>query len=267
MNQTYDYSENNLVSAFKAAGLASGDTVFVHSGIGFLGKLKNCSTSADMNRVLADSIRQVIGSGGTIVVPTYTYSFCNKLNYDPLSTPSTIGAFAEYFRLLPQAVRSSDPIFSAACIGPQASFLTRDLPHTCFGRGSVYDRLTQINAKICTVGLDLSYATFRHHIEELCGVPFRYVKKFSGEVLKNGSWVPETWSYFVRVLAPCGFPNAKKMAAALVEEGIAKASAIGRGRIDCVPAPEFKDYLSKRLSFDPWFTAAGPPQDCTLLRT
>lgn len=267
MNQTYDYSEKNLVSAFKTAGLASGDTVFVHSGIGFLGMLQDCRSATDMNRVLVNALRQAIGDLGTLVVPTYSYSFCNGQNYDPLTTPSTIGAFAEYFRSLPQALRSSDPIFSVACIGPQSSYLTHDLPHTCFGRGSIYDRLTQIKAKICTVGLDLSYATFRHHIEELCNVPFRYVKNFSGEVLKNGYWIPETWTYFVRVLAPCGFPNAKKMAADLVAEGIATTSSVGRGKISCVGASEFKDYLSKRLSQDPWFTAAGPPQDCTFLRT
>lgn len=267
MSTIFDYSESHLEVALRTAGLAEGDTVFVHSGIGFLGKLQDCQSAADMNRVLAEALRRVVGNGGTIIVPTYSYSFCNKQNYDPHTTPSTIGSFAEYFRSLPQVVRSRDPIFSVACIGPQASFLTHDLPLTCFGDDSIYDRLTQIHSKICTIGLDLSYATFRHHIEEICKVPFRYVKSFSGQVLRNGNWEDESWAYFVRVLGPCGFPNAKQMAMDLVNEGISKTSVVGRGKVFCIDTSEFKGYLTGRLLSDPWYTAAGPPQDCTHLRT
>ena len=116
-----------------------------------------------------------------MLVPTYTYSFCENQEYDINSSPSTIGPFTEFFRKQKEVVRSNDPMFSVAGIGSKTNELFEKLPHTSFGKNSIYERLRKNNGKICMVGLQLQWATFRHHIEEMVGIPSRFIKKFSGK--------------------------------------------------------------------------------------
>jgi aminoglycoside 3-N-acetyltransferase len=108
-------------------------------------------------------------------------------------------------------VRSRDPIHSVAGLGPEARSLLTDLPPTCFGRGSVYDRLRAAGGRICLLGLPLEEAVFRHHVEEVVGVPFRYLKLFTGEIRDGGVIRQEGWLYYVRIMAPNGFPDGQRL--------------------------------------------------------
>src|SRR4029077_9050815 len=98
-----------------------------------------------------------------------------------------------YVRRRPDAMRSRDPIHSVAGEGPLAAELLADVPPTCFGAGSVFDRLRRAGGKICMIGLGLDEATFRHFSEESVGVPFRYQKLFTGHIRDRGVVRKQGW--------------------------------------------------------------------------
>ena len=111
--------------------------------------------------------RAAVGLAGTILVPTYTFSFCRQEPFDAERTPTVGGpwspsaGFLEYFRQLPDAVRSRDPIHSIAGQGPRARELLTGVAPTCFGEDSVFDRLVRADALVCLIGLPLEEATLR----------------------------------------------------------------------------------------------------------
>ena len=44
-----------------------------------------------------ETLREIVGAQGTLIMPTFTYSACNDEVFDPRYTPSTVGALTEYF--------------------------------------------------------------------------------------------------------------------------------------------------------------------------
>jgi aminoglycoside 3-N-acetyltransferase len=143
------YTESNLLGALRDAGLGPGDIVFVHVCLDTLGpapasaaKIAPSARGAMLMRVL----RTAVGDSGTLVFPSYTFSFCRQERFD-LDRSQTVGGdwsssadVLEYARRSRGAVRSRDPIHSASAIGPAAAALMKDLPSTCFGEDSLQHR-------------------------------------------------------------------------------------------------------------------------------
>ena len=214
-----DYSKSDLVSALKEIGLKDGDLAFIHNSMFHLGRLENCDSSKEVSRIVFDSFFEVLGPTGTLLVPTYTYSLCNGKSFDVKNTPSSIGTFTEFFRNQKGAVRSADPIFSVSGIGPKSKTILSNLPKSCFGEDSVYDRITKLNGKLCVIGLGLSWATYRHYAEQKMNIPARFLKYFSGKILEDGNERTETWEYFVRHLSENCYPDVE-----VIEKNLKKAN-------------------------------------------
>src|SRR3972149_1351419 len=76
----FDYTKEDIVNALLKVGLQQNDNVFSHSNLGFFGRLKGGSDNDSYCTAFKDAFFEVIGPGGTLVVPTFTYSYCwNKI--------------------------------------------------------------------------------------------------------------------------------------------------------------------------------------------
>ena len=71
----YHYTYQDLKEAFIAVGLKKGDLVFSHSNIGFFGVPEGKKSDDNAFNTILDALFDVIGEIGTLVVPTFTYSF------------------------------------------------------------------------------------------------------------------------------------------------------------------------------------------------
>ena len=108
----YDYTKNDIKNALIDVGIKKGDSIFIHSNLGFFGKLKDCQTIEDYCENVKDVFLDILGSEGTLIVPTFSYSFCNNEDFDAKKTQGICGAFSEYIRLSSESIRSEDPNFS-----------------------------------------------------------------------------------------------------------------------------------------------------------
>lgn len=260
----FGWAKHDLITALRAVGVTTGDTVFAHACLETLGPR---SDDAPRGEVVYDALREVVGETGTVLVPTYTFSFCRNEPFDVRRTPTAGGPWStssdvlEYVRVRPDAVRSRDPIHSVAGVGPRAHELLDNIPPTCFGEASVFQRLRGLNAKIVMLGGPLEEATFRHHAEEMAGVPFRYRKLFTGEI-RDGAQVRRTgWLYFVRIMADNGYPDGSRLEACARQTGVCRAAPLGTGEVLAVEANPYFELTTRSLASDPWFTARGPAAD------
>jgi aminopeptidase-like protein/aminoglycoside N3'-acetyltransferase len=264
---TETYAPGDVASALRAAGASAGDVLFLHAGAGALGRMTGAAGPGDDHRTLLAALRSVVGEGGTILMPAYTFSFCRQEVFDADLTPALAGpwspdaGFVEFFRRQPGVIRSRDPIHSVAGQGPEAASLLRDIPPTCFGDGSVFARLVGRDALICMLGLDLDEATVRHFSEELVGVPFRYRKLFTGVVRDRTGCHRLGWVYNVRILADNGYPDGRRLAREARAQGVARHAAVGAGSVVCARAGAFHWLTLDLLRRDPWATARGPAAD------
>jgi aminoglycoside 3-N-acetyltransferase len=169
------YSQADLEEDLRTAGLKEGDLVLVHSSLSRIGHL------ADGPKTFVDALINVIGERGTLAMPTSPNNVF-QLNYirntplfDVLNSPSKTGAITEYFRKLPDVMRSVHPTEPVSAIGPKADYLTKD--HfgelTPYSEKSPFYRVSEQGGKILYVGVTLSMAgTNLHTLED--AVDFKY---------------------------------------------------------------------------------------------
>jgi aminopeptidase-like protein/aminoglycoside N3'-acetyltransferase len=253
------------LDALRSVGLRPGDTAFVHVSLEELGAPEGISSPEARRVWLLDTLREAVGAEGTLLVPTYTFSFCRQELFDVEETPTEGGSasrdFLEFFRRQPGAVRSRDPIYSVAALGPQASKLLSELPGTCFGPGSLYARLLAAGGKVCAIGSGFEDMTFLDHVEELAGVPFRYQKLFTGVIRERGVDRKQGWLSSVRIQASNGQPDRRSLEAKARAAGVCRAARLGDGQVLAVGCRDFFDLTRRELEKDPWFTAHGPACD------
>ena len=261
------WSRADLVRGLREIGVEPGGTIFFQVCLALPGRPESIESDREICELLNGALRDVLGPNGTILAPAYTFSFCRQQVFDPDETPTLAGpwntftAFPEYLRRLPGAIRSRDPIFSTAGIGPRAAELLTGLPAVCLGEDSVHARLRRVGGKICILGVGLYEAIFRHYVESVSRVPWRFDKLFTGRIRENGAERKEGWIYNVRIGAANGNPAGEALEEIARKSGVCRSASVGDGEILAVEAESYFQLCSRELARDPWFTAKGPAGD------
>lgn len=260
MNNTLFLSPNgnitrkNFVVSLKNSGLKSGDTVMLHSDLGVFGKFAPKVSPQFIADAVIDSFLEVLGSKGTLIIPTFTYSFCNGVDYNPKTSKSTIGALPNLVLKRKDGLRTLHPLFSTFVIGHSKNRYQQASTETSFGKNSLFDFILQDNALIASLGVKLvSTATLFHHIEQLGRVPYRYYKTFSGQIVTGAKKRNANCEYFVRRLNINTAFNLEKMDKFCLETGTIKRTQIGRGFIDVTNARTLTLAFLTEMIQDPFF--------------
>ena len=175
-------SKQELKLLFKKLGFRKNDTVLVHSSILSLGILSGGIET------LHNSLIETLGPKGNLIVPAFTFSFRRKkiFNIDKSKCCKSVGNYPEYFRNLTNSIRSSDPLFSMSCIGPDAKFLMKRETKNCFGDKTVFDKLIKKNCLV--LGLGIKYSTgfpIFMHVEKKAKVKYRKNVTFKGITINS----------------------------------------------------------------------------------
>lgn len=263
------YGIADLTRALREVGLREGDVVFGHSNVAWFGQPDWATSAAELCRGVWDAFCEVIGPRGTLVVPTFTYSFCRNAPFDVAATASDCGLFAEWVRKRPDARRSEDPIFSVAAVGPAAEALTARVPLECFGAGSFWERLIDHDGIVCNLNVFELGSTMFHYIERRLNVPYRYDKRFPGILRRGESAIPATALYFCNDLSNPSIEASNDAFSALaLAEGIGAKATVGRGYVGGVRARRMLALIERTLPSRPWLLtrADRAPTEPTLVR-
>ena len=148
--------------------LASGDLVYVHSGMDGL------NLAFPFYRILF-LIQEIIGPRGTVVFPTYpnhrisSYEWLKQGNiFDIRRTPSYTGILTEFARRQRKAIRSLHPTKSVCAIGPAAKELTatHQLSPYPYDTNSPYYKLIAGGGKIVGLGATTNYVSFGYCVDD-----------------------------------------------------------------------------------------------------
>lgn len=197
MTDTFDSLDfkNELINL----EINKGDYVFIHSSLKTLGKYKD-NNYPDLLQMIQNSIFEIIGENGLIVVPTFNFEFAKGVDFDVENSPSIgMGVFSEYIRKLPKSHRSSHPMHSISLLGKNSEIISQYESETEFSEGGTFDFLIKKKCKILFLG-DVFVETFFHVAEEKANVKYRFWKKFQGNIINNKIKNNITIKYFARNL-------------------------------------------------------------------
>ena len=253
----YNYLKKDIVQSLADVGLKLGDTIFCHSNLGFFGKLKGGDSRERVYQIFKESIFEVIGDRGTLVVPTFSYSFCNEQEFDIDNTPSVCGFFSEEVRKDSDSIRSLDANFSVSAIGDKANQLTENSSIYTFGEDSFWERFYKLKGKICNFNFD-SGSTFVHFVERELKVPYRFDKKFSGIAKISGERKELYFYHFCYDLdKPWDAPEFSKLDKQAKNCDLAKTANLGKGQIVCISAEDTYSLIQNEIEKDPYFLRKG----------
>jgi aminoglycoside 3-N-acetyltransferase len=239
----------NVIEAFKRCGVGRGDVLMLHADAMALGQLPPMSREARFD-VLFEGLDGLLGPAGTLVMPTFTYSFTKGEPFDVGATPSAVGLLSEAFRTRPGVRRSRDPIFSVAARGRLADRFAGAATDDCFGPTSAFALLAEHDAWLMCLACPLDRLTFTHYVEQALGVDYRYFKTFSGVRRDGQVETPARVRYFVRDLGRDTVIDLSRLKAALLEAGTLKAAPVGRVGLSGVRCRAFEAAARALLAQD-----------------
>jgi aminoglycoside 3-N-acetyltransferase len=240
----------HVIAALGACGIGAGDLLMLHSDALVAAQFRGVPEPQRIDLVL-DAVLSAIGPQGTLIVPTFTYSFTKNEIFDLDYSPSTVGQITERFRHRPGVLRSRHPLFSIAAQGPLGQAFATSATSDCFGPGTAFDLLYRHGGKIACLGCGFDRITFVHYVEQRASVDYRYNKRFDGLVRRDGIEVAGSVQYLVRDLArdtPCDLGRLKRR---LQETGKLRSAAVGRVGLLAVTAHDFFETATALLAEDP----------------
>ena len=252
MSRPADYTTDDLRKALQNLPLAKGDILFGHSNLGFFGRPAEVNGSDALCEMFLDVIMERLGGNGTLIVPTFTYSFPRQQIFDPQNTPSGMGMFAEWIRRHPDARRSVDPSYSVAAIGANAESLTRDSPENSFAKDGFFGRFLAAEGKILNLNFDAG-STFLHFVERELGCSYRFDKTFEGVIEIGGNKRMAKNTIYVRYLSsPATEPVFEAFDTLARSKKLYVTNQLGRCEMGTIAARDCFELLRNTLPVRPW---------------
>ena len=240
-------SFDDLVAGFHELGVEPGDTLLVHSSYKSFGPVEGGP------QTVVDALIAALGPQGTLIMPTFNFDFNKGQPWDVRSTPSQMGVLTELVRKDPRAKRVFHPIYSFAILGKHADTLGSLRYKSSYERNSVFGKLRDLDAKIMVVGLSYTNSmTFFHHIEQMEGVDYRFLKQFTGEVTDwDGTTRTDTFEMLVRDIDKGVITEVDPMGALMEQAGVIKVGRIGEAAVKLMKANDVYAFTAREMRRDP----------------
>lgn len=205
----WELNEKSIKKFFYNLKIKNSDTVLIHGNSAIINYFDGENNQEKIN-LFCKLILKYFKNEGTILVPTFTYSFTKTNHFDPLDTKSEIGNFSESMRKIIK-IRTYHPIFSFAIYGKKKKiFMNLDI-NDCFGEKTIFNQILKENVKILCLACSFNSISFAHFLEQKMKVPYRFYKKFDGHIFLNSKKTKITLNYFVRRLRDKHTPNFSKI--------------------------------------------------------
>ncbi len=236
-----------LVEGFRHLGVKEGDTLLVHSSYKSFGEVDGGP------QTVMRALEAALGVEGTLVMPTFNFDFNKGVPWDVRTTSSRMGVLTELVRKDPRAKRVFHPFYSFAILGKHAGMLGSLRYKSAYERNSVFGKLRDLDGKIMVIGLSYTNSmTFFHHIEQMEGVDYRFLKQFTGEVTDwDGTTKVDTFEMLVRDIDQGVITEVDPMGALMEKAGVIKSAKIGEADVKLMKANEVYEFTAREMKRDP----------------
>jgi aminoglycoside 3-N-acetyltransferase len=239
-----------LVEGFRDLCVKEGDTLLVHSSYKSFGEVDGGP------QTVVRALETALGTDkdGTLIMPTFNFDFNKGVPWDVRKTRSKMGALTEVVRMDPRAKRVFHPFYSFAVLGKHAEMLGSLRYKSAYERNSVFGKLRDLDGKIMVIGLSYNNSmTFFHHIEQMEGVDYRFLKQFTGEVTdENGNTYTDTFEMLVRDVDRGVMTMVDPMGALMEQAGVIQSAKIGEADVKLMKANEVYEFTAREMKRDPY---------------
>lgn len=252
------HTKKSLVRFIKNLGVQEGDTLLVHSSLSATGWV--CGGA----ETVIQALLEVVGSTGTLVMPTHTASNTEPSHwsnppvppswwqeirdtmpaFDPVKTPSyQMGSIPELFRTWEGTFRSNHPVGSFAARGQKAQFLVDEHPfEEMFGEHSPVGKLYEVGGKILLWGVHYDRCTSLHLAEYRASFEKSMIWEGCAQMMEG----ERVWhKYEMQSLKTDDFIN---IGGAYEKTGLIQKEKLGNGLVRLIPQKPLVDFAVEWMS-------------------
>ncbi len=237
----------DLVRDLISLGVRPRDLLMVHSSLRSLGLVEGGPET------VVDALLQALGPQGTLVVPTFTYPTAGDpaFVFDPVHTPSQMGAISEAARQRPQAHRSIHLAHSIAAIGPLAQTIATSGGASGWDVHSPMRQVFDRNGRYLILGVPYQNLTAMHLCEVWLGLPYRQPRTSEGRMRHpDGSYSP-----LVSIGTPPlpGHPGSdyNRLGQRMEDAGLVRLGPVGNAIARLLNADDFRAAARELTRHDP----------------
>ena len=241
------YTEADITEGLKSIEADKCDILFVHTDVAF-GMPNALLKRKQYLDALYDSLLAL--NVGTLIFPSFTYSFCNNENCNVRNSKTSMGALIEHIRKKDGVKRSLDPLLSMIAMGKNENIVEGDVGNHSLGKNSVFNRLHNCdNVKFLFFGADFAeYFTYVHYVEKMLEVPYRFDKAFSGKIIDYDRNEYEDIHYIHTQCGGVKLKNYQKMKEELIADNKLKAAKMGNSEISAISELDAYNAIYNRIS-------------------
>ncbi len=237
----------DLARDLLALGVRSGDLLMVHSSLRSIGLVEGGPET------VVDALLQALGPQGTLIVPTFTYPTAGDpaFVFDPVHTPSQMGAISEAARQRPNAHRSIHLAHSIAAIGPLAQTIATSGGASGWDAHSPMRQVFDRNGRYLLLGVPYQNLTAMHLCEVWLELPYRKPRISEGRMRHpDGSTTP-----LVNIGTPPlpGHPGSdyNRLGQRMEEVGLVRRGPVGNAIARLLDANDFRAAARQLTRQDP----------------
>lgn len=241
------YTVSDITDCLKTVGSDKCDILFVHTDVAF-GMPNATLKRKQYLDALYDSLLAL--NVGTLIFPSFTYSFCNNENYDVRNSKTSMGALIEHIRKKDGVKRSLDPLLSMIAFGKNENIVEGDVGNHSLGKNSVFNRLhNSDNVKFLFFGADFTeYFTYVHYVEKMLDVPYRFDKAFSGKIIDYSGNEYDDIHYIHTQCGGVKLKNYQKMKEELIAEGKLQTAKLGNSEVAVISEVDAYNAIYTRIT-------------------
>jgi aminoglycoside 3-N-acetyltransferase len=161
-----------MAADLAAIGVRKGGVLLVHSSLRSLGPVAGGAETVVLG------LLEALGQAGTLLMPALSYETVRSADpiFDVCTTPSCVGALAEYFRTRPGTRRSLHPTHSVCGVGQGVPEMLagHERSTTPVGPFSPFRKLRDAGGQVLFLGCGLRPNTSMHGVEELVEPTYLY---------------------------------------------------------------------------------------------
>ncbi len=256
---------DDLKQALLKIGAADCETLFIHSDVMFGHPVPEFRRSKYLS-----ALYEVIESlqVKNLIVPTFTYSFCNGEDYDIARSRTSMGVFNEYLRMQPERYRTDDPLLSISVPAHLRESFS-DLSWHSLGVGSAFDVLHHMkNVKFLFFGAEMAECfTYVHFVEKMLDVPYRFDMPFTGSILyPDGRTVQRKQYIHTQCAGAALLPKYTHFERDCEQNGILKKVPVADKYVACIAEPDAYEAVAAHLSSNIHYFMETPFRICELRR-
>lgn len=244
-------TNKSMLETLLSLGADQCDTLYIHTALSFGQPNPQLKKSGLLGELL--NVIKALGVK-TICMPTFTFSFCNGLDYNPATSASRMGVLNEFFRKQEDVIRSADPLMSVALLGEDKD-LVMGVGHVSCGENSTFDKLRhRDNVKFLFLGPKIGDClTYMHYMEWLYSVNYRYNRIFRGNVTIGDKTSVEEYALFVRYKSVIPNTASYDYEQKMYDNGTAFIASCGDGTISIVDEKNASIEYKKCLDENPYY--------------